>query len=217
MDHMKKTTHSTINSKKIKLILLVTLIILSLFCLIFFQQTIFSKKNSSQDLHNQQKTDTSKSSSNSNSSNNSTSSQSSETVSSSSLLKNGKFSKMIESDIKPSTEKVNFYVFWGDGCSHCEALASFLNANSSSLKEKINIYSFEIWDNKENKNFMKDFGKFLNENPKGVPFIIIADEKFEGFSSSDTHIKDQLLKIINSEYQKKNKIDKYLEYKKAKK
>ena len=121
--------------------------------------------------------------------------------------------KMTESDIKPSKDKVNVYIFWGDGCPHCKHLAEFLNAKKGEIGDKINLYSFEVWYNSANLTFMKNFGKFLGENPKGVPYLIIGEKTFSGLAESDQDTKNQIISLINSEYQKSLKTDKYLEYK----
>lgn len=121
--------------------------------------------------------------------------------------------KMTESDIESSKDKVNIYVFWGDGCPHCKHLAEFLNAKKNEIGDKINLYSFEVWYDSANLTFMKDLGRFLGENPKGVPYFIIGDKTFSGFGESDQATKDQIISLINSEYQKTPKTDKYLEYK----
>ena len=85
-----------------------------------------------------------------------------------------KFAKNTEADIKPSKDKLNIYIFWGDGCPHCKHLAEFLGEKQSEIGDKISLYTFEVWKDKNNLAFLKSFGKFLGESPKGVPYIIIA-------------------------------------------
>ena len=128
--------------------------------------------------------------------------------------KTSDFPKMAESDIKPSSDKLNIYIFWGDGCPHCKHLSEFLNSHESEIKDYVKIYAFEVWNNSENLNFMKNFGKFLGEAPKGVPYFIIGSKTFSGFSESDTKTKKQILNTIKEESQKNQKIDKYQDFKK---
>lgn len=129
---------------------------------------------------------------------------------------NIEFSKMTEKDIKSSKNKVNVYVFWGDGCPHCKHLAQFFNSNKSELKDKMNLYTFEVWKDSTNLKFMKDFGKFLGETPQGVPYMIIGDKTFSGFAESDEKTKDEIINLIKQGYQNSSKIDKYQEYKATK-
>ena len=129
---------------------------------------------------------------------------------------NIEFSKMTEKDIKSSKDRVNVYVFWGDGCPHCKHLAQFFDSNKSKLKDKMNLYAFEVWKNSTNLKFMKDFGKFLGETPQGVPYMIIGNKTFSGFAESDEKTKDEIINLIKQGYQNSSKIDKYQEYKAAK-
>ena len=129
---------------------------------------------------------------------------------------NIEFSKMTEKDIKSSKNKVNVYVFWGDGRPHCKHLAQFFDSNKSELKDKMNLYTFEVWKDSTNLKFMKDFGKFLGETPQGVPYMIIGDKTFSGFAESDEKTKDEIINLIKQGYQNSSKIDKYQEYKATK-
>ena len=127
-----------------------------------------------------------------------------------------KFAKNTETDIKPSKDKLNIYIFWGDGCPHCKHLAEFLGEKQSEIGDKISLYTFEVWKNKNNLSFLKSFGKFLGENPKGVPYIIIGDKTYSGFSETDEETKQEIIDLIKTEASKTDKIDKYQEYKKSK-
>ena len=127
-----------------------------------------------------------------------------------------KFAKNTETDIKPSKDKLNIYIFWGDGCPHCKHLAEFLGEKQSEIGDKISLYTFEVWKDKNNLAFLKSFGKFLGENPKGVPYIIIGNKTYSGFSETDEETKQKIIDLIKKEANKADKIDKYQEYKKSK-
>ena len=127
-----------------------------------------------------------------------------------------KFAKNTETDIKPSKDKLNIYIFWGDGCPHCKHLAEFLGEKQSEIGDKISLYTFEVWKDKNNLSFLKSFGKFLGENPKGVPYIIIGNKTYSGFSETDEETKQEIIDLIKKEANKADKIDKYQEYKKSK-
>jgi len=127
-----------------------------------------------------------------------------------------KFAKNTEADIKSSKDKLNVYIFWGDGCPHCKHLAEFLGEKQSEIGDKISLYTFEVWKDKNNLAFLKSFGKFLGENPKGVPYIIIGNKTYSGFSETDEETKQEIINLIKTEASKTDKIDKYQEYKKSK-
>jgi len=145
----------------------------------------------------------------------STSTQKGHTNTASSQGSNAEFAKMTESDIKSSEDKVNIYVFWGDGCPHCKHLAEFFNLHRSEVEKMANLYTLEVWKNSDNLTLMKNFGKFLGETPKGVPYFIIGNKTFSGYSESDTKTQNRILETIKTEFQKSAKTDKYQEYKKS--
>ena len=120
-----------------------------------------------------------------------------------------------ESDIDLSSNKPNIYIFWGDGCPHCKALAKFISKLPAETKDKVNIYSFEVWSDKDNKTLMKNFGKYLNQDVSGVPFIVIGDKIFDGYSSGDTKTDQQILDAINTIIKNQGSTDQYKLYKKA--
>ena len=126
-----------------------------------------------------------------------------------------KFAFNHESDIDLGSNKSNIYIFWGDGCPHCKALAKFISKLPAETKDKVNIYSFEVWGNKDNKAFMKKFGKYLGQDVSGVPFMIIGDKIFDGYSSGDTKTDQQILDAINTIIKNQGSIDQYKLYKKA--
>ena len=120
-----------------------------------------------------------------------------------------------ESDIDLGSNKPNIYIFWGDGCPHCKALAKFISKLPAKTKDKVNIYSFEVWGDKDNKSFMKNFGKFLDQDVSGVPFTVIGDKIFDGYSSGDTKTDQQILDAINTIIKNQGSTDQYKLYKKA--
>ena len=120
-----------------------------------------------------------------------------------------------ESDINLGSNKPNIYIFWGDGCPHCKALAKFISRLPTETKDKVSIYSFEVWSDKDNKSFMKKFGKYLGQDVSGVPFMVIGDKIFDGYSSGDTKTDQQILDAINAIIKNQGSTDQYRLYKKA--
>jgi len=126
-----------------------------------------------------------------------------------------KFAFNHESDIDLGSNKSNIYIFWGDGCPHCKALAKFISKLPAETKDKVNIYSFEVWGDKDNKTLMKNFGKYLGQDVRGVPFMVIGDKIFDGYSSGDTKTDQQILDAINTIIKNQGSTDQYKLYKKA--
>lgn len=105
-----------------------------------------------------------------------------------------KYSKV--EDIVFEKNKVNIYMFWGDGCSNCEAQFEFLDSISKEYGKYYNLYCFEIWHNKDNKQLMNELAKEMNYNASGVPFTIIGEKYFIGFSED---LEDKFKEIIKEE------------------
>lgn len=124
-----------------------------------------------------------------------------------------KLTDMTEENISYSKEKINIYLFYGEGCPHCEELKKFLNSLGNKEKSYFNIYTFEVWNNSTNQQFMKDSAKYLNKEVSGVPFLIIGNNTFEGYNES---MNAKIKKAIETEYKSNGKNDYYKKYKSAK-
>lgn len=80
--------------------------------------------------------------------------------------------------------KVNIYFFWGDGCPHCESEFAFFDSIESEHGDLYNLYTFETWQNEENAELLKTFSDVMEVESRGVPYTIIGEEVFTGFSES---------------------------------
>ena len=116
-----------------------------------------------------------------------------------------------EEDITSDTEKLNIYLFWGNGCSNCENEFAFLESIYSEYQDKINIYAFEVWYDQENSNLMKEFSNVAGISTRYVPCTIIGSKSFTGYSSANN---EEFLKAIEEEYNQNPRHDYYKEIKK---
>ena len=80
--------------------------------------------------------------------------------------------------------KVNIYFFWGDGCPHCESEFAFFDSIESEYGDYYNLYTFETWQNEKNAELLKTFSDAMEVESRGVPYTIIGEEVFTGFSES---------------------------------
>lgn len=81
-----------------------------------------------------------------------------------------------------ATNEVNIYFFNSDNCDICQQEKIYLQA----LKERypnIRIYSYEVSSN-DNNNLMLEAKKMYNINKSGVPFTVIGDSAYLGFSQN---------------------------------
>ena len=96
-------------------------------------------------------------------------------------------------------DKVNIYLFWGKGCPHCKEEIKFLNSIYKDYSQYFNTYTFEVWYDESNASLMQEFAKELNETPKGVPYLIIGNKSFIGFSSGmEDSIKNEIINQYNN-------------------
>lgn len=95
-------------------------------------------------------------------------------------------------------EKVNIYLFWGDGCPHCEKLTEFLNNIEKEYKVLYNLYKFEVWYNDENSELMDKVAEELGKEPNGVPFLVIGEKSFIGYNES---LNEDIKKTIKEQSQ----------------
>lgn len=210
-----KTPNATKTKKR--LIFAVTGAVFCLICGMLYSLSLnFNQENNSSSKSTHAQTVKSANQNSKNSDKNSKNSNANNSETEESENSSFKFAKNTEADIKSSKDKLNIYIFWGDGCPHCKHLAEFLGEKQSEIGDKISLYTFEVWKDKNNLAFLKSFGKFLGENPKGVPYIIIGNKTYSGFSETDEETKQEIINLIKTEASKTDKTDKYQEYKKSK-
>ena len=109
--------------------------------------------------------------------------------------------------------KVNVYLFWGNGCPHCHNFLNFINDISPEYAQYFNLVGFEVWENQGNGQVLEMVADFLGENVGGVPFIVIGDKTFGGYSSSyNNEIKELIVSLYNdsSRYDVFEEMDKNL-------
>ena len=105
------------------------------------------------------------------------------------------------SDVTYADDKKNIYIFWGNGCAHCEDLRVFLEDNTNLWKNDYQIFSFETWKDEENAKLMDDVMSFLDRENEGTPTVLIGEEVMVGFgSSNEEELKNILETQKNNEY-----------------
>ncbi len=98
-------------------------------------------------------------------------------------------------------DKPNIYLFWGDGCSHCESLKTFINDLPLEYKELFILNVFEVWYNDDNEEFMLELSNHFDEEIDSVPYLVIGDETFSGYAPIfDEDIKEAIMLLSDSKY-----------------
>lgn len=114
-------------------------------------------------------------------------------------MKNADLSNYSEDD-----NKVNVYIFRGYSCWHCLDEVSWLSTQVKDYGKYFNVRSYEVWKNKDNNKLMNTVSKYLGQNASGVPFTVIGDKSYSGFSEATGN---EMLKVIQEEFEKKDRYD----------
>lgn len=94
--------------------------------------------------------------------------------------------------------EVNLYLFWGDGCPHCEKEMEYLKELKNRYTN-LRIYKYETWNNPLNKEHLEKIrGLYANES-KGVPFTVIGDDVVSGFNDSRRESIENLIRKYSLE------------------
>lgn len=84
-----------------------------------------------------------------------------------------------------SDNKVDVYFFWGEGCPHCAKEKVYLNQLEKE-RDDVAVHDYEIYNHPDNISLLKDLGQELGTRIEGVPFVVIGDKSFIGFSEKTT-------------------------------
>jgi thiol-disulfide isomerase/thioredoxin len=108
-------------------------------------------------------------------------------------------------DIKNSSyngsgNKVKIYIFRGLGCGYCRNLLTYLNSIINDYKDIVDINTYEVWYDADNSALMQSVAKAMGDEVGGVPYMIIGDKSFKGYSSnSNSSIINQIKKVNKAE------------------
>ena len=102
--------------------------------------------------------------------------------------------KHIETKLEKTIDgKAIIYFFRGEGCSHCAEAEAWFESIKEEYGKYFIIKDYETWYNQENAELMKKVAQARGEEANGVPYIIIGDKSWMGFTQSYT---DEMLKEI---------------------
>lgn len=92
-------------------------------------------------------------------------------------------------------EKVNLYIFRGEGCPHCEEALEFIDGLDEEYKNYFNLVQYEVWYNSSNKTKMQKVANYFGDSLNGVPYIIVGNYRFTngfGAASDGETLKEQI-------------------------
>ncbi len=94
--------------------------------------------------------------------------------------------------------KVNIYFFRGEGCSHCAEAEEFFESIQEEYGSYFKLVDYETWYNTENADLMEKVAEARGEEAQGVPYIIIGDQSWNGYSTDyDDEIKSKIKEVYD--------------------
>ncbi len=100
-----------------------------------------------------------------------------------------------------SNEKITVHIFRGEGCGYCAAALSFFEGLEDEYGQYYELEEHEVWYDEDNANLMSNVAAYFNEEVSGVPYIIIGDKTFQGYTES---YNDEIKKAIKEAYESGN-------------
>jgi len=94
-----------------------------------------------------------------------------------------------------ASDKINMYLFWGEGCPHCKKEKEFLQ-DLVKENDDLVLYDYEVYNNSEGRLKLQEAEEKLNLEVGGVPFLVIGNKHIIGFLSAQT-TGQEIIRIIN--------------------
>ena len=82
-------------------------------------------------------------------------------------------------------ERVDVYLFWGDGCPHCEREIDLLK-RLEEREPRLRVHYLEVWRNAGNLEAYVAVAKRLALDDPGVPLTLVGDVVMVGYGTDDT-------------------------------
>jgi glutaredoxin len=108
-------------------------------------------------------------------------------------------------NVNAASKKINVYIFRGEGCPHCEEAIEWFEDTLSKDEEYKDLYKlvkYEVWYDEQNADLMDSVAKELGTSASGVPFIVVGDKYFSGFSAENSPV--EIKKAIKDQYEKED-------------
>lgn len=100
-----------------------------------------------------------------------------------------------------SNEKITVHIFRGEGCGYCKAALSFFDSIEEEYGKYYELEEHEVWYDEDNATLMSNVASYFNEEVNGVPYIIIGDKTFQGYTES---YNDEIKQAIKDAYESGN-------------
>ncbi len=107
---------------------------------------------------------------------------------------------------KESPDKVNIYLFRGQGCDRCQDFLKFVSDTLlKDYSDYFNLVSYEVYNHPQNEDLLNKVIAHLNDKSiDGVPLILVGDGYFIGYDKS---MNSSILKELEEAYNAKERVD----------
>ena len=101
---------------------------------------------------------------------------------------------------KETDDQVTIYLFRGRECGYCRKFLTFLNNIIGDYGQYFKVRSYEVWYNEDNEKLLKGISNYLNHPAEGVPYIIIGEKVYNGYSEEwDNEIKGLIVSLYKTD------------------
>ena len=97
-------------------------------------------------------------------------------------------------NVEKEENKINLYLFHSRDCSHCAAERKWLKGIKKDYKDYLNVYEYEVTYDEDNAKLMEIVSDKLSTTSDSVPFTIIGDDYYTGFSETTASILENKIK-----------------------
>jgi len=84
-----------------------------------------------------------------------------------------------------STSRVDLYLFWGEGCPHCERAITFLKRLEAE-EPRLRVHYLEVWRNAANRDAFVSIAQRLALEDLAVPVAVVGDSATIGYWTDST-------------------------------
>ena len=102
-------------------------------------------------------------------------------------------------DYEETDDQITIYMFRGKGCGFCRSFLNFMNDITTEYGNYFKMVSFETWYDSDNGDLLDTISSFMGQKASGVPYIIIGDKSFPGYTDTyNEEIKQAIVDLYNS-------------------
>ncbi len=103
-----------------------------------------------------------------------------------------------------SKEPINVHIFRGEGCGYCAAALEFFDSIEDEYGQYFNLVEHEVWNDTDNATLMTEVASYFGETVNGVPYIVIGEKTFQGYTES---YNEEIKTAIKNSYESGNFVD----------